>query len=249
MPSGAARAGASVRLGDSFVIDRFVDSELVFNESDLVRSAGCGSAPKLDPRAAFGSPPTQIRSRLEQAVRQEWHRAKFDQHRPAHALNIYISAEVGERGRMDRSVATLVELGDSRQRLNAQWVARHGEAMLAILDGNFQTAEKLAQGAGTLRRRSGQSRGWRQSGAWTGRRPTAAARRGSCAWVIPVGPSPLLSKKDEEFARADDLLIDTARTYCAPAKALAPLIEPFSLQKRSTSCPKSRHVSTPPACR
>jgi tetratricopeptide (TPR) repeat protein len=46
---------------------------------------------------------------------------------------------------MDRSVAALVELGDSRQRLNAQWVARHGEAMLAILDGNFQTAEKLAQ--------------------------------------------------------------------------------------------------------
>jgi class 3 adenylate cyclase/tetratricopeptide (TPR) repeat protein len=63
----------------------------------------------------------------------------------AHALNIYISAELGERGRMDRSVAALVELGDSRQRLNAQWVARHGEAMLAILDGNFETAEELAQ--------------------------------------------------------------------------------------------------------
>jgi class 3 adenylate cyclase/tetratricopeptide (TPR) repeat protein len=63
----------------------------------------------------------------------------------AHALNIYISAELGERSRVNGSVATLVELGDSRQRLNAQWVARHGEAMLAILDGNFQTAEKLAQ--------------------------------------------------------------------------------------------------------
>ena len=119
---------------------------------------------------------------------------------------------------MDRSVATLVELGDSRQRLNAQWVARRGEAMLAILDGNFQAAEKLAQGAGTLRRRSGQSRGWRQSGAWTGRRPTAAARRGSCAWVIPVGPSPLLSKK--ERSPADSRI--TQRRSSRPSTALLP---------------------------
>jgi class 3 adenylate cyclase/tetratricopeptide (TPR) repeat protein len=63
----------------------------------------------------------------------------------AHALNVYISAELGERARIDRSVAALVELGDVRQRLHAQWVARHGEAMLAILDGNFPEAEKLAQ--------------------------------------------------------------------------------------------------------
>src|SRR5437868_2461398 len=48
----------------------------------------------------------------------------------------------------------------------------------------------LAPGAGTLPRRSGQSRDWRKSGAWTGQPLTAAARRGSCSWAISVvGPS------------------------------------------------------------
>ena len=75
-----------------------------------------------------------------------------------------------------------------------------------------------APGAGTLRRRSGQSRDWRQSGAWTGRRPTAAARRGSCAWVISVGPSPLLSKK--ERSPADSRI--TQRRSSRPSTALLP---------------------------
>ena len=48
---------------------------------------------------------------------------------------------------MDRSVAALVESGDVRQRRHIQWIARHGQAMLAILDGKFSTAETLAQQA------------------------------------------------------------------------------------------------------
>src|SRR5712664_2541705 len=75
-----------------------------------------------------------------------------------------------------------------------------------------------APGAGTLQRRSGQSRDWRQSGAWTGRRPTAAAPRGSCAWVISVGPSPLLSKK--ERSPADSRI--TQRRSSRPSTALLP---------------------------
>src|SRR5229473_4857136 len=75
-----------------------------------------------------------------------------------------------------------------------------------------------APGAGTLRRRSGQSRDWRQSAAWTGRRPTAATRRGSCAWVISVGPSPLLSKK--ERSPADSRI--TQRRSSRPSTALLP---------------------------
>ena len=92
--------------------------------------------------------PQQVQERLAELDELIEHSqvSKDDEARVrAHALNIYISAELGERGRMDRSVAALVELGDVRQRLNAKWVARHGEAMLAILDGNFQTAENLAQ--------------------------------------------------------------------------------------------------------
>src|SRR3982074_2880785 len=75
-----------------------------------------------------------------------------------------------------------------------------------------------APGAGTLRRRSGQSRDWRESGAWRGPRPTAATRRGSCAWVISVGPSPLLSKK--ERSPADSRI--TQRRSSRPSTALLP---------------------------
>jgi tetratricopeptide (TPR) repeat protein len=63
-------------------------------------------------------------------------------HARAHLLNVYIPAELGERARMDQSVAALVEWGDAHQRLRNQWIARHGQAMLAILDGNFSTADK-----------------------------------------------------------------------------------------------------------
>jgi hypothetical protein len=62
----------------------------------------------------------------------------------AHSFDIYVSAELGERTRMERSIAALTELGEGRQRLHVQWIARHGAAMLAILDGDFATAETLA---------------------------------------------------------------------------------------------------------
>ena len=60
------------------------------------------------------------------------------------SLDVYVSAELGQRARVDRSLAALTEQGEVRQRLNQQWIARHGTAMLAILDGDFAAAETLA---------------------------------------------------------------------------------------------------------
>jgi tetratricopeptide (TPR) repeat protein len=60
------------------------------------------------------------------------------------SLDVYVSAELGERTRVDRSLAALTELGEVHQRLHLQWIARHGAAMLAILDGDFAAAETLA---------------------------------------------------------------------------------------------------------
>ncbi len=60
------------------------------------------------------------------------------------SLDFYVSAELGQRTRVDRSLAALTELGEVRQRLHLQWSARHGAAMLAILDGDFAAAETLA---------------------------------------------------------------------------------------------------------
>jgi class 3 adenylate cyclase/tetratricopeptide (TPR) repeat protein len=64
-----------------------------------------------------------------------------------HALtvNAYVSAELGDRARLDRSLAALGEFGEVRQRLTYQCISRHGAAMLAILDGNFAAAEDFAR--------------------------------------------------------------------------------------------------------
>jgi class 3 adenylate cyclase len=61
------------------------------------------------------------------------------------SLDAYTSAELGDRARLDRSLAVISELGEVRQRLNLQWVTRHGAAMQAILDGNFAAAEDFAK--------------------------------------------------------------------------------------------------------
>lgn len=69
-----------------------------------------------------------------------------------------------------------------------------------MIVGQWLTDAGFARPAQASRRRSGESRDRRQSGAWTGRRPTAAECRGSYTWVISVRPSPLLSKKERSPA-------------------------------------------------
>ena len=60
------------------------------------------------------------------------------------AVDVYVSAELGQRARVDRTLAAITELGEVRQRLNVRWMARHGAAMMAILEGDFAAAETLA---------------------------------------------------------------------------------------------------------
>ena len=60
------------------------------------------------------------------------------------SLAAYVSAELGDRARLNQLLAALTELGEVRQRLSLQCLSRHGAAMLAILDGNFADAESLA---------------------------------------------------------------------------------------------------------
>ena len=66
------------------------------------------------------------------------------------AVDVYVSTELGNRARADRAVDGLEELGTLRQRLNILWLARHAQAMMAILDGRFTTAEALAGEARSL---------------------------------------------------------------------------------------------------
>ncbi|TIL65544.1 ATP-binding protein [Mesorhizobium sp.] len=70
------------------------------------------------------------------------------------AIDVYVSTELGNRARADRAVDGLEELGTLRQRLNILWLARHAQAMMAILDGRFTTAEALAGEAMSLGRQT-----------------------------------------------------------------------------------------------
>lgn len=70
------------------------------------------------------------------------------------SLDIYVSAEFGDRKRMDRVLDELNALGEARQRMHVQWIARHGRAMQAILNGDFTDAERHAEAALELGRRT-----------------------------------------------------------------------------------------------
>lgn len=60
------------------------------------------------------------------------------------AIDVYVSTELGNRARADRAIDELEELGTLRQHLSLTWLARNARAMMAVLDGKFTTAERLA---------------------------------------------------------------------------------------------------------
>src|SRR3546814_19049365 len=59
-----------------------------------------------------------------------------------------------DRARMDQALDRLSVLGEARQRMLIQWIARHGRAMQAILEGDLATAEQHAESAPELGRRT-----------------------------------------------------------------------------------------------
>ena len=107
---------------------------------------------------------------------------------------MYVSAELGERSRIDRSIAAMAELGEVRQRLLAQWIARHGGAMLAIFDGNFATAESLAAKAHEIGR---QSNGEQFEGVYGIQMFSIRREQGRLAEVAPVVKRLIADNPDE----------------------------------------------------
>lgn len=70
------------------------------------------------------------------------------------SLDVYVSAEMCDRAHMDEALEQLSVLGEARQRMLIQWIARHGCAMQAILEGDLATAEQHAEAALELGRRT-----------------------------------------------------------------------------------------------
>jgi len=70
------------------------------------------------------------------------------------AVEIYQSAEFGDRARMDSALAKYESWGEECRGPFQRWIARHGRAMQAMLDGDFVRAERLAEEAHEMGRRS-----------------------------------------------------------------------------------------------
>lgn len=66
------------------------------------------------------------------------------------ALEVFISAEMGDRDRMDSALTHLSELGSTRQHMHLEVIGKQGFAMQSILDGDFALAEKFANEAVVL---------------------------------------------------------------------------------------------------
>ncbi len=70
------------------------------------------------------------------------------------SIDVYVSTEQGDRARADRAIEDLEQAGTQRQNLIMLWIARMAQAMTAILDGKFATAESLAEEALDIGKRS-----------------------------------------------------------------------------------------------
>lgn len=70
------------------------------------------------------------------------------------SIDVYVSTEQGDRARADRAIDDLEQVGTQRQNLIMLWIARMAQAMTAILDGKFTTAESLAEEALDIGKRS-----------------------------------------------------------------------------------------------
>ncbi|RAI00110.1 guanylate cyclase [Acuticoccus sediminis] len=68
----------------------------------------------------------------------------------ARSMAFATAAEMGDRNRMDRELQWMTDFGEERERLHIKWIAAHGRAMVAIMEGDFAAAEANAEQAFAL---------------------------------------------------------------------------------------------------
>ncbi len=62
-------------------------------------------------------------------------------------LSLFVGAEMADRDLMDHSLELLTEISEKDNHLQLYWVQKHARAMVAIMDGDFEQAEKHANEA------------------------------------------------------------------------------------------------------
>ena len=99
------------------------------------------------------------------------------------SVDIYLSAEIGDRQRFDGALTKLAVLGEERQMQHIVWIARHGQAMQSVLDGRFVDAERLSEEALNIGR---QTHGAGVEGVYGIQMFTIRREQGRLAQVAPI---------------------------------------------------------------
>jgi class 3 adenylate cyclase/tetratricopeptide (TPR) repeat protein len=129
------------------------------------------------------------------------------------SLEIYQSAEFGDRARMDNTLAEYESMSERRQDQLNRWLARHARAMQAMLDGDFVRAERLAEEAHEM---GGQSE--HIEGVYGMQMFTIRREQGRLAEVAPVIKRLLDDDPDEPAWRPGFALIAYDLGYKEHAK-------------------------------
>lgn len=86
------------------------------------------------------------RQNLEDMNKVAKHLNNIDQGRN-NTLSIFVGAEMADRALMDQSLERLTTISNKENHLQLYWVQTHARAMIAIMDGDFEGAEKHANEA------------------------------------------------------------------------------------------------------
>ncbi|WP_170465354.1 adenylate/guanylate cyclase domain-containing protein [Ruegeria arenilitoris] len=81
------------------------------------------------------------------------HLGSIDQGRDR-TLSLFVGAEMADRALMDHSLELLTEISEKDNHLQLYWVQKHARAMVAIMDGDFEQAEKHATEAVKIGRKT-----------------------------------------------------------------------------------------------
>ncbi|NOD92611.1 AAA family ATPase [Ruegeria sp. HKCCD4884] len=81
------------------------------------------------------------------------HLGSIDQGRDR-TLSLFVGAEMADRELMDHSLGLLTEISEKDNHLQLYWVQKHARAMVAIMDGDFEQAEKHATEAVKIGRKT-----------------------------------------------------------------------------------------------
>lgn len=103
--------------------------------------------------ARKGSEACNWRENLEAMHRVAEKLGSIDQGRDR-TLSLFVGAEMADRQLMDHSLELLTEISKKDNHLQLYWVQRHASAMVAIMEGDFELAERRATEAVEIGRKT-----------------------------------------------------------------------------------------------